>query len=98
MLRRQGVDCQELLPLGEMRGLETIATALTAAETGHLVIATVHVPNALQTVERIVGVFPATQQNQIIAQLTPPKGLPEAGCPGCAGRQTWETDRAWIVA
>jgi len=55
--------------VGEMRNLETISTALTAAETGHLVIATLHTPNALQTVERIVDVFPAGQQNQVITQL-----------------------------
>ena len=58
-----------MILVGEMRDLETIGTALTAAETGHLVLATLHTPNALQTVERIVSAFPAVQQNQIIAQL-----------------------------
>jgi twitching motility protein PilT len=52
-----------------MRDLETIATALTAAETGHLVIATLHTASAMQTVERIVDVFPPVQQNQVITQL-----------------------------
>jgi twitching motility protein PilT len=59
----------DVICVGEMRNLETISTALTAAETGHLVIATLHTPNALQTVERIVDVFPAGQQNQVITQL-----------------------------
>ena len=52
-----------------MRNLETIATALTAAETGHLVIATLHTPNAMQTMERIVSVFPTQQQNHALVQL-----------------------------
>jgi len=55
--------------IGEMRDLETTATALVAAETGHLVIATCHTPNTVQTVERIVAVFPENQQPQIFAQL-----------------------------
>ncbi len=59
----------DVICVGEMRNLETISTALTAAETGHLVFATLHTPNALQTVERIVDVFPAGQQNQVITQL-----------------------------
>lgn len=59
----------DVICVGEMRDLETISTALTAAETGHLVFATLHTPNALQTMERIVSVFPANDQNQIIAQL-----------------------------
>jgi len=59
----------DVICVGEMRDLETIRTALTAAETGHLVLATLHTPNALQTMERIVTVFPAEEQNQIIAQL-----------------------------
>lgn len=59
----------DIIVIGEMRDLETIATALTAAETGHLVLATLHTPNVSQTVERIVGVFPADQQRQIVLQL-----------------------------
>lgn len=59
----------DVICVGEMRDLETISTALTAAETGHLVFATLHTPNALQTMERIISVFPANDQNQIIAQL-----------------------------
>lgn len=59
----------DVIVIGEMRELETISTALTAAETGHLVLATLHTPNVMQTVERIIGVFPANQQQQIILQL-----------------------------
>ena len=56
--------------VGEMRDLETIAAALTLAETGHLVIGTLHTPNAMQTIDRIVDVFPPYQQPQIRAQLS----------------------------
>ena len=60
----------DVIVLGEIRELETISTALTAAETGHLVLATLHTPNAFQTVERITAVFPAGQQQQIVLQLS----------------------------
>lgn len=55
--------------VGEMRDLETIATTLTAAETGHLVLATLHTPDAPQTIDRIIDVFPPYQQEQIKIQL-----------------------------
>lgn len=55
--------------LGEMRDLDTISTALTAAETGHLILATLHTNDSAQTVDRIVDVFPAHQQSQIRSQL-----------------------------
>ncbi len=55
--------------VGEMRDLETIETVMTAAETGHLIFATLHTNDSAQTVDRIVDVFPAHQQNQIRAQL-----------------------------
>jgi twitching motility protein PilT len=55
--------------VGEMRDLETISTALTAAETGHLVLATLHTPDAPQTIERIIDVFPPYQQQQVKLQL-----------------------------
>jgi twitching motility protein PilT len=51
--------------LGEMRDLETISTALTAAETGHLVFGTLHTQSASSTVDRIIDVFPAEQQEQV---------------------------------
>ena len=58
-----------VIMVGEMRDLETISTALTAAETGHLVLATLHTPDAPQTVERIIDVFPPHQQQQVKLQL-----------------------------
>jgi len=60
----------DVIAIGEMRDLETIATALTAAETGHLVLATLHTPDAVQTIQRIYGAFPADQQNNIVYQLS----------------------------
>ncbi len=59
----------DVIFVGEMRDLETISTALTAAETGHLVLATLHTPDAPQTVERIIDVFPPFQQQQVKLQL-----------------------------
>jgi len=55
--------------LGELRDPETIAAALTAAETGHLVLATLHAPNAAGAVDRIIDAFPETAQRQIRTQL-----------------------------
>jgi twitching motility protein PilT len=55
--------------IGEMRDLETIGTALTAAETGHLIFATLHTNDCPQTIDRIIDVFPAHQQNQVRMQL-----------------------------
>jgi len=55
--------------VGEMRDLETISTVITAAETGHLIFATLHTNDSSQTVDRIIDVFPAHQQNQIRIQL-----------------------------
>ena len=58
-----------MILVGEMRDLETISTALTAAETGHLVFATLHTQSAPQTIDRIIDVFPAEQQGQVRVQL-----------------------------
>jgi twitching motility protein PilT len=55
----------DVILIGEMRDLETISTALTAAETGHLVLSTLHTNDAASTVERIIDMFPAAQQNQV---------------------------------
>lgn len=55
--------------LGELRDYTTIATAMTAAETGHLIFATLHTNDSAQTIDRIIDVFPAHQQNQIRSQL-----------------------------
>jgi twitching motility protein PilT len=60
----------DVIVVGEMRDLETISTALTAAETGHLVLATLHTPDAPQTIERIIDVFPPYQQQQVRLQLS----------------------------
>jgi twitching motility protein PilT len=59
----------DVILIGEMRDTETIATALTAAETGHLVFATLHTQDAPQTIDRIIDVFPSGQQDQIRIQL-----------------------------
>jgi twitching motility protein PilT len=55
----------DIIAIGELRDLETISLALTAAETGHLVLATLHTNNAIRTINRILGVFPPSQQEQI---------------------------------
>ncbi len=60
----------DVILVGEMRDLETIAAALTLAETGHLVFGTLHTRNAPQTIDRVVDVFPAHQQDQIKVQLS----------------------------
>lgn len=60
----------DVIMVGEMRDLETIGTTITAAETGHLVFATLHTNSASQTIHRIVDVFPAEQQGQIRFQLS----------------------------
>jgi twitching motility protein PilT len=63
---RQDVN---VILIGEMRGIETMATAVTAAETGHLVLSTLHTNNAAQTINRIIDSFPSGQQDQIRIQL-----------------------------
>jgi twitching motility protein PilT len=60
----------DVILVGEMRDLETISTALTAAETGHLVFATLHTQDTSQTIDRIVDVFPPSQQHQVRMQLS----------------------------
>ena len=60
----------DVILVGEMRDLDTISTALTAAETGHLVFATLHTQDTAQTVDRIVDVFPPEQQQQVRVQLS----------------------------
>jgi twitching motility protein PilT len=59
----------DVILVGEMRDLETIGTAITAAETGHLVFATLHTQDTPQTIDRIIDVFPSEQQGQVRAQL-----------------------------
>jgi twitching motility protein PilT len=60
----------DVILIGEMRDLETTAAALTAAETGHLVLATLHTTSAMQTVDRVIDVFPPHQQEQVRNQLS----------------------------
>jgi twitching motility protein PilT len=64
---REDID---VVMIGEMRSPETMATAVTAAETGHLVFSTLHTNNASQTIARIIDSFPAEQQGQIRVQLS----------------------------
>src|SRR5205814_4535126 len=82
--REIGVDCHtfaaalkhvmrqdpDVILVGEMRDLETISLAITAAETGHLVFGTLHTTDAVQTVDRIIDVFPTFQQQQVRMQLS----------------------------
>ena len=68
-LRASLRQAPDVILLGEMRDYETIRTAMTAAETGHLVIATLHTVGAANTIDRIIDVFPANQQQQIRVQL-----------------------------
>jgi len=60
----------DVILVGEMRDLETMAAALTAAETGHLVLTTLHTPSAPQAIDRFIDVFPAHQQQQVRTQLS----------------------------
>lgn len=69
-LRASLRQAPNVILLGEMRDLETIQTAMTAAETGHLVISTLHTVGAVNTVDRIIDVFPPQQQRQIRVQLS----------------------------
>ena len=68
-LRSAMRQAPDIIMVGELRDIETIRTALSAAETGHLVLGTLHANNACQTVERIIDVFPSGQQNQIRQQF-----------------------------
>jgi twitching motility protein PilT len=69
-LRRALRQDPDVILLGEMRDLETISAAITAAETGHLVFGTLHTTGSARTVDRIIDAFPANQQEQIRAQLS----------------------------
>ena len=68
-LRRVLREDPDVILVGEMRDLETISMALTAAETGHLVFGTLHTQDAPQTIDRIIDVFPTTQQEQVRTML-----------------------------
>jgi len=60
----------DIIVIGELRDLETVSLALTAAETGHLVLGTLHTNNAIRTISRILGVFPPNQQEQVRAMIS----------------------------
>ena len=60
----------DIILVGELRDLETVSTAITAAETGHLVLATLHTQSAAQTIDRVIDIFPPHQQQEIRAQLS----------------------------
>ncbi|MFH1868976.1 MAG: type IV pilus twitching motility protein PilT [Candidatus Omnitrophota bacterium] len=60
----------DVILVGEMRDLETVSTAITAAETGHLVLSTLHTPDAPQTIDRLIDIFPPFQQRQIMIQVS----------------------------
>ena len=69
-LRASLRQAPDVIMLGEMRDVETISTAITAAETGHLVLSSLHTLGAAKTIDRVIDAFPANQQNQIRAQLS----------------------------
>lgn len=69
-LRASLRQAPDVILLGEMRDFETISTAMTAAETGHLLLSTLHTVGAAKTIDRIVDVFPANQQQQVRVQLS----------------------------
>jgi twitching motility protein PilT len=93
-LRRILRQDPDVILVGEMRDLETIAAALTLAETGHLVFATLHTPSASQTIDRIIDVFPPHQQDQVRLQFSlsliavfSQRLLPRKGGGRCAVRE-----------
>lgn len=71
-LKRALREDPDIIEVGELRDLETISTALTAVETGHLVFATLHTQDAGSTVDRLIDVYPENQQQQIRVQVPPP--------------------------
>mgnify|MGYP000391077412 CR=1 FL=1 len=70
-LKRALREDPDIIEVGELRDLETISTALTAVETGHLVFATLHTQDAGSTVDRLIDVYPENQQQQIRVQVAP---------------------------
>ena len=87
----------DVILVGEMRDYETIETAITAAETGHLVLSTLHTLDATETINRIISVFPPHQQKQIRLQLAarPERGrLACASCPAPTARAACPRSRS----
>ena len=87
----------DVILVGEMRDMETISTALTAAETGHLVFATLHTQSTAQTVDRIIDVFPPEQQQQVRTQLSVAlQGVvTQQLLPTADGKGAWSPARSW---
>lgn len=87
----------DVILVGEMRDLETISTALTAAETGHLVMATLHTPDAAQAIERMINVFPPGQQMQIRFQVASVLVAVYAQrlLPHRSGKDGWRPSKFW---
>ena len=87
----------DVILVGEMRDLETISLALTAAETGHLVFATLHTKSAPKTIDRIIDAFPPAQQQQVRVQLA--EALQGVVSSSCSRRRTrrdgWPPSRSW---
>ena len=92
-LRRVLRQDPDVILVGELRDLETISTALTAAETGHLVFATLHTQDAPSTIDRVIDVFPPNQQDQIRIQLG--SSLAGRGDPAAGARRPTATVGAW---
>ena len=69
LINRAGIGRSDVVMIGEMRDPETIMAAMNLAETGHLVMSTLHTSDAVQTISRIVGAFPADQQSQVLSRL-----------------------------
>ena len=98
--RAEGGAAQDpdVILVGEMRDLETISTALTAAETGHLVFATLHTQDTAQTIDRIIDVFPSHQQGQVRVQLSVAlQGImTQQLMPTADGSDGWWRARCWF--
>ena len=80
----------DIILVGEMRDLDTIATAVTAAETGHLVLSTLHTIGAVPTIERIIDVFPMNQQAQIRLRLFWRRLFPSSYCLRLTAKAAWQ--------
>ena len=76
-----------MIVIGELRDRETISLAMTAAETGHFVLATLHTDNAVRTVNRIIGSFPPDQQDQVRAMLSESLRARRLAAPAAARRR-----------
>jgi twitching motility protein PilT len=87
----------DVIAIGELRDLETVSLALSAAETGHFVLATLHTDNAIRTVNRLVGSFPADQQDQARTMLSESLRavISQRCCRAPTARAAWRRSRRW---